>query len=111
MGFHGCGPRRALLGNWARQSRCELRAMEPAVCGMFRYLILHPSSFILAMEPAVCGMFRDPDASRSGGRGPPGPSARLLCAMMAALERGLCAGVAGCLGARRTYKQLSFFSS
>src|SRR4051812_21269963 len=39
--------------NVARQSRCELRAMEPA----------------------VCGMFRDPDPSRSGGRGPVVPAA------------------------------------
>src|SRR5947209_1760035 len=69
-----------------RQSRCEFSAMEPAMCRMLRYRILHPSSRILAMEPAVCGMFRDPDPSRSGGRGWPGPSARLLCAMMAALE-------------------------
>jgi hypothetical protein len=39
-------------------------------------LILPPSSFIQAREPAVCGMFRDPDPSRSGGRGSPGPSPR-----------------------------------
>ena len=37
IGFHGRGPWRALLQNLARQSRCELRAMEPAVCGIFRY--------------------------------------------------------------------------
>jgi len=30
------------------------------------------------MEPAVCGMFRDPDPSRSGGRGPPLPSDRSI---------------------------------
>jgi hypothetical protein len=37
MGFHGRGPWRALLQNLARQSRCELRAMEPAVCPMIAY--------------------------------------------------------------------------
>src|SRR4051812_558675 len=54
---------------------------------------LHPSSERQSrrarMKPAVCGTFRYPDPSRSGGRGPPVPSARSRCAMMAALERGL----------------------
>ena len=63
------------------------------------------------MEPAVCWMFRYPDPSRSGGRGSPGPSARSICAMMAALERGLWPGVAGCLSARTTYDQFSLSPS
>ena len=65
-----------------RQSRCEPRAMEPAVCWMFRY----------------------PYPSRSGGRGPPVPSARSICAMSAALDRGLKPGVDGCLSTRTTYE-------
>jgi hypothetical protein len=87
LSFHGCGPWRALLQNLAWPSG---RA---------------------GMEPAVCGMFSDPEPSRSGGRGPPGPSDSSRCARMAAFGRGLCAGVAGCLGARTTYEQFSFFLS
>jgi hypothetical protein len=95
-----------------RQSGCALRAMEPAMCRMLRYRILHPSSLILAMEPALCVMIRDPDPSRSGGRGSPGPAARSICAMWRALERGLWPGVDGYLSARTTYGQFySFFSA
>jgi hypothetical protein len=53
---------------------------------------LPPSSFILAMEPAACWMFGYADPSRSGGRGSPVPSARSICAMTAAVDRGLCPG-------------------
>ena len=84
------------------------------VCCESSAFILRPSSFIgaavacsQALEPAVCGMFRYPDPSRSGGRGSPVPAARSRCAMMAAFERGLWPGVAGCLGTRTTYDQFS----
>jgi hypothetical protein len=59
------------------------------------------------MEPAVCGTFRDPDPSRSGGRGPPLPSARSLCAMSTAFGRGPLAGCDRYLSARTTYDQFS----
>ena len=72
-----------------RPSRCELRTMEPAVCWMAR-----------------C-----PDPSRSGGRGPPGPFARSICAMSAVMSTGLWPGVDGCLSARTTYGQFSFSKS
>jgi len=49
--------------------------------------------------------------SRSGGRGPPVPSATLICAMSRALERGLKPGVDGCLSTRTTYDQFSFSNS
>jgi hypothetical protein len=72
-----------------RQSRCELRAMEPA----------------------VCWMFRDPAPSRSGARGSPVPSASSICAMMAAFERGMKPGVDRCFRARTTYDQFPFSGS
>ena len=46
-----------------------------------------------------------PYPSRSGGRGSPVPSARSICAMLAALERGLWPGVDGCLGKQTAYGQ------
>ncbi len=85
---------RAVLGlAWCSRATvcCEPSAFPSS-------FILPPSSLIQAMEPTVCGMFREPDPSRSGGRGSPGPAARSRCAMMAALERGLWPGVDGCLG-------------
>jgi hypothetical protein len=88
-GFHGRGPRRALHQDMARQSGCELRVMEPGVCGMLRY----------------------PDPSRSRGRGSPATSARSICAMSTALDRGLKQGVGGYLSAPTTYNPFSFSKS
>ena len=90
------------------------------VCCESSAFILRPSSFIGAAVALRAqgdgarsgGMFRDPDSSRSGGRGPPVPYARSRCAMSRALERGLWPGVAGCLSTRTTYGQFcSFFSA
>ncbi len=44
-------------------------------------------------------------------RGPPVPSARSICAMSTALERGLWPGVVGCLSTRTFYDQFSFSHS